>query len=500
MKNFKRILALVLSAVMIITVSMPAFAVIDESKICPEIHVPGFNASTIYADKNDPASAVGLPGKEAVIQILKDEIAPAFAVYAIDKNAEKLGGLISDVINTFAEGWFNNPDGAAKDNSGANFVYPAEKSIKYNSNLIFGYDWRGDPVESAAQLNDFINYVLDCSGKDKVALTSHSMGSIVVLTYISIYGSDKVMGIVFDSPAIYGLETVGELFSRRTDFDAQGIAAILKMLIGTTEYEELLSSIVDIFSMAGINGSISDYLDGAYDRVGSVVFSKSLLPLFGCWPSVWSMIPDEYIEDVMADVFANEFSDEAYAGLKAKIENYNNKVRANKKQTLLDFDAVGRVAVISRYGYNTIPMTNSWTTLSDAVIDTKNSSFGATTAKIGEYFSVEELSGKDMKYISPDKTIDASTCLFPDKTWFIKNAYHSEPDITKPYYDKLLFTAEEATCDNSEVPRFMLYDRENDIVTADESVPQKTEKPTMFSIIFNFIKAFINKILDFFKK
>ena len=212
------------------------------------------------------------------------------------------------------------------------------------------------------------------------------------------------------------------------------------------------------------------------------------------------MIPDEYIEDVMADVFANEFSDEAYAGLKAKIENYNNKVRANKKQTLLDFDAVGRVAVISKYGYNTIPMTNSWTTLSAAVIDTKNSSFGATTAKIGEYFSVEELSGKDMKYISPDKTIDASTCLFPDKTWFIKNAYHSEPDITKPYYDKLLFTAEEATCDNSEVPRFMLYDRENDIVTADESVPQKTEKPTMFSIIFNFIKAFINKILDFFKK
>ncbi len=303
MKNFKRILALVLSAVMIITVSMPAFA--SGVQTYPEIYVPGFNTSTIYADKNDPASAVVLPDKETVIQILKDEIAPAFAVYAIDKNAEKLGDVISDVINTVAEGWFNNPDGSAKGNSGANFVYPAEKSIKYNSNLMFGYDWRGDPVESAAQLNDFIDYVLECSGKDKVALTSHSMGSIVVLTYISVYGSDKVMGVVFDSPAIYGLETVGELFSRRTDFDAQGVATILKMLIGTTEYEELLSSIVDIFSMAGINGSISDYLDGAYDRVGSVVFSKSLLPLFGCWPSVWSMIPDEYIEDVMADVFAN---------------------------------------------------------------------------------------------------------------------------------------------------------------------------------------------------
>jgi pimeloyl-ACP methyl ester carboxylesterase len=503
MKNCKKIISFALSVIMVLTMTVtmaaPAFA--SGVQTYPEIYVPGFNTSTIYADKNDPASAVVLPDKETVIQILKDEIAPAFAVYAIDKNAEKLGGVISDVINTVAEGWFNNPDGAAKDNSGANFVYPAKKSIKYNSNLMFGYDWRGDPVESAAQLNDFIDYVLECSGKDKVALTSHSMGSIVVLTYISVYGSDKVMGVVFDSPAIYGLETVGELFSRRTDFDAQGVATILKMLIGTTEYEELLSSIVDIFSMAGINGSISDYLDGAYDRVGSVVFSKSLLPLFGCWPSVWSMIPDEYIEDVMADVFANEFSDEAYAGLKAKIENYNYKVRADKTQTLLDFDAVGRVAVVSRYGYNTIPMTNGWTSLSDAVIDTKNTSFGATTAKIGEHFSDEELSGKDMKYISPDKTIDASTCLFPDKTWFIKNVYHSERDIIlEPYYDKLLFASEEATCDNSEVPRFMLYNRENNTVTADESLPQKAEKPTMFTRIFNFIKALINKLLDLFKK
>ena len=48
--------------------------------------------------------------------------------------------------------------------------------------------------------------------------------------------------------------------------------------------------------------------------------------------------------------------------------------------------------------------------------------------------------------------------------------------------------------------RFMLYDRENGDVVTDESVPVKAEKPTMFDRIFNFIKAIINKLIDFFRK
>ena len=65
---------------------------------------------------------------------------------------------------------------------------------------------------------------------------------------------------------------------------------------------------------------------------------------------------------------------------------------------------------------------------------------------------------------------------------------------------QLLFSAQESTCDNSELPRFMIYDRESGTITTDESVPEKIEKPTMFTRIFNFIKALINKLLDLFRK
>jgi hypothetical protein len=81
------------------------------------------------------------------------------------------------------------------------------------------------------------------------------------------------MGVVFDTPAIDGLTSVGELFSGKATFASEGIAALLKMVIGTTEYEELWSSVVDIFSLAGINESLSDFLNDAYEKIHISNFS-----------------------------------------------------------------------------------------------------------------------------------------------------------------------------------------------------------------------------------
>jgi hypothetical protein len=44
-----------------------------------------------------------------------------------------------------------------------------------------------------------------------------------------------------------------------------------------------------------------------------------------------------------------------------------------------------------------------------------------------KYINIRVSEGKG-KYISPDKQIDASTCLLPDNTWFIKNVDHSYTD------------------------------------------------------------------------
>ena len=500
MKKISKIISVILAVMMVFTLAVPAFATENSGTVYPEIFVPGLDASKIYTDKDNPDNLIGIPETDTLLDGVKKDIVPAFITYAADNDAEKLGKTIADFLNSSFAEYFNNPDGSAIGNAGAAFVYPAKETVISTPRLRFSYDWRGDPVEVAADLNDYINYVLECTGSDKVAISSHSLGGVVTLTYLSIYGYDKVMGVVFDTPAVDGLTCVGELFSGKTKFAGEGIAALLKLVIGTTEYEELLSSIIDILSFAGVSDSMSGFMNGVYEKIGPTLLKETLFPLFGCWASIWAMIPDEYIDDVMEFAFEGDMKGEEYAGIRARVENYNEKVRENKKQTLLGFDEVARVAVITRYGFNSVPMTDEWTMLSDTVIETQRSSMGATTAPFGEYFSDEELEGKDMKYISPDKTVDASTCLFPEKTWFIKNTMHSENPVTMQFFTQLLFGEEEATCDNTELSRFMLYDRETGKVVVDESEPVKIEKPTFFERIFNFIKAIIDKIIDFFNR
>ena len=58
----------------------------------------------------------------------------------------------------------------------------------------------------------------------------------------------------------------------------------------------------------------------------------------------------------------------------------------------------------------------------------REQAFGPTVSTVDgtlseKYINSRVAEGKG-KYISPDKQIDASTCLLPDNTWFIKNVDH----------------------------------------------------------------------------
>ena len=65
-----------------------------------------------------------------------------------------------------------------------------------------------------------------------------------------------------------------------------------------------------------------------------------------------------------------------------------------------------------------IPITSKVNNQTDALIDTKYASAGATVAKYGK-----KLKAKG-KYVSGDKVINAKTCALPDNTWFLNGIQH----------------------------------------------------------------------------
>ena len=490
----KKLLCVVLSAIMIFGLSASAFAV--QGDVYPEVYIHGLNAATLYADVDDPDSKMSFQFSGDLKAIIKDKLIPALVKYSVDRDIDAVASVIIDEIDTVIAPYYNNPDGTAKDNSGVILNYP--QNVSKNSRCAFVYDWRGNPIEIAKDLNDYIDYVLSKSGSDKVAITCHSLGSIIAVSYLSLYGYDKVSGIVFDSPALYGASYIAELLSGEVELNGASLSNFLKLIMTETEYNDLVSDTLDVFELAGIPDMLAVFLEDVLTELSPALYKELLVPFFGRWLTIWAMCPDKYLDNAMSFVFDEVCKDEDLSALKGKIIEFNEKVREDKTETLLSFDEDGKIAVLSRYGFTAMPVTDSWNVMTDAVVDTSSTSFGAITANVGSSFDDKYLEGKDMSFVSPDRSVDASSCLFPDKTWFIKNAKHEDVGLTSPLYKELLFSSEELTCDTYKYSRFILND--NGVLVEDNTEPAVKEPVTPLARLFRFLRSIFDFILKLFKK
>ena len=116
-----------------------------------------------------------------------------------------------------------------------------------------------------------------------------------------------------------------------------------------------------------------------------------------------------------------------------------------------------------------IPNCTSSDMVSDQFASVERSSFGATTSTVYETLSDEYIAHRTAEgkghYISPDKHIDASTCLTPDSTWFIKGSSHSN---WTTYELKILYEVASAdrqlTVKDFPYTQFMVYDTKADLL------------------------------------
>lgn len=491
MKNnlTKKIISLVLALIMTFsTVGLCVYATADEKNDYPIIYVHGFMASNIYADKNDASSELYFPiQSEHIIDGVKLAV-PALAEFIIKRDWDGFGKAISPVLENIFYGLYNNPDGTTKGKSGNYFKYPTKQEMESSSEIAFEYDWRCDPVDIASELNDFVAYVKQTTEKSKVYLRCHSLGGVIVTSYLSIYGGDNVAGVAFDATAVYGESYTGDLLTGNIEFSSEALLFAIENILKGNDEEYLIDSFLEVFEEAGIFKLVSNLGNDLAQKLKAYLY-ESLAALFANWLTIWAMIPDEQVDDAIDFVFTEIYdkNDKDAKNLLNRIENYNRLVRENKTQTLKSLDENAKVVVISRYGYSSLPITPSWNSLSDGTVDTKYNSFGATTSSFGETLSEEYLKGKDMKYISPDKTVDASTCLFPDKTWFIRNIQHAKgsSDLNTMIHT-LLKSENEATVDTyKQYPRFMQY------IASDGSIFPDVESVEIPSLPQNFMGRII---------
>lgn len=432
----------------------------------PYIHVVGLMTSDIYENPDDPDSPTVWPPQTKNIVGGVAKLLPALVMLGITKNYDRFADRLVPALNGVLEPAFLSIDGEKTNTSGARCEYPARDEIKPNSKLWFDYDWRVDPFETAAQLDKFIDYVLDCSGCEQVVLECHSFGGVVTYTYASVYGTSKVRSFLFNASAVYGETFTGDLCQGKLVLDPDALTEYLKGAFAHGDGEKFLNGLFAFLNKVGITDAICGAVNRIVEHSHDTLYEGTILPMFANWPSIWSMVTDEMYEDSVDYIFNGFYKRDGadHSKMLEKVEKFHNTVAVNREEILKNINETSNLYVVCRYGYCSMFCTPSWRISNDMIIDARYASFGATAAPYGESFGADYLSGRDEKYISPKKNIDASTCLFPEQTWFIDDYMHMR-SYPNDMFERLLYCRDQATVDTfGQYPRFLRYTDDDTVV------------------------------------
>jgi len=317
----------------------------------------------------------------------------------------------------------------------------------------FHYDYRIDPYEAADQLNEFIETLLKATGHSKIALTAHSQGAIITMTYLKLYGTKRLDSFIIVNGAWQGLTLVGELFTNNFAISGESVTGYIS---NNDDGSGSLKRAMALLRASRMLDSMESIGDFVMDRMGEQIYAETLMPLFGTMPIIWAFVPGEYYPKARKLLAANP----DYARLLAKADKYQREVQSQAGKLLKDATAKGvKVAVIAGYGYSPVPVSRNSTYQNDSLIDTAYEAGGATAAPIGQ-----TLPPGNSKYRSPDGIFDAATCVLPDQTWFVKDSMHSSGP-SRELRQWIIHSKRQPTVwDNPQWPQYLVKNNEGKAV------------------------------------
>ena len=429
----KRILAVLIS--LILAVSCFGVAAHAEGCDCgnaPVVFIQGINSADLVLDRGTENERVVFPfSANDVIDIIKENIGAFWDALDGDISAEN-EAIIVAAVEKLLDGVSMNDDGTSRYNVDRDWHYPTADVHKSGGRFTYVPDWRLDPMEHAAELKEFIDYVKELTGHDTVKIIGFSQGAIILNAYLASYGYDSIEACVWYCGAMNGLELVGQLWTEQIHVDSDALIGFLNETIGNSFGDNVIALLSGALLDSGVVDNVLKITNKIADTiVNDKVIRDSIMGTVGKMPSMWAFLDDSYYELAKEKMFCNEGDTERYAELIEKIDNYHYNVQVKCNEIMEGMrNACGKIGVIAKYNRYTTPLIDHYNIQSDGVIDTVRESCGAVCADIGttlgEDYVQAVADGHD--HISADRIIDASTCLYPDQTWFVKNMQHSTTD------------------------------------------------------------------------
>lgn len=481
------------------------------------IVVSGMNTFPLYDSEDNKV----YPLSTSTILDLVGKLLPPVMSYLATKDADKLADRIFPVLKDTFGVIACNPDGTSvndihtttfgslvgetyfedfsKDEEG--IVNAGIKKFGAENTFFFNYDWRLDPLEHADELNSFIKKVRTDTGCDRLALACFSMGGTVTLAYLSKYGSEDVDSVEFCSTAFQGTSIVGELFRGDIEISLDGLFKRLGQLTRNDTLEQIIYYLNDGLNKNGFNIGISDWANNLIEDLGNRLYEEFLTPVFGSMPGFWAMAPADDYEADKAFMFPEGINET----LLGRMTVYHN-IQSNAKNIIENAMEDTNVYIFAQYNMAGVPVTPAGSHgNNDYLIDCIYASGGATCSMLGETLG-EGYTQKlypDKNYLSADGQIDASTCLFPETTWFIRDMGHVDYPVGGASDFVLYFATEkqQKTVSDCIFSQFLRYSNGKKTLTPVDGSENENFTAKLLSVFYsirNLIYNLLEKIRDIF--
>ena len=468
----KKLLSVFLSLVLVLLVMTPLASVAQAAgaRDYPTIIVPGYSSSDLYIDGEQ---LWGLD-KEAIQNTLLEKIAQygrglgELALQQPDYLCDVLGQDMIDYVGRLAM----NPDGSSvydvetydqsPEYTKFSYLYSHEngkhiheheimKDIakQYGSNgndRLFAYqqDFRMSQVDLAANLDRYIDAVLEYTGAEKVNLIAVSHGGQTVAAYLSMYGQEKnvINNILMIVPAIGGVAPAYDLMSENVVLDEE-------ILLQYFENSEMMEEDLEWLVRANEFGILDD--------VCNTLMHRYIKRIIGYWGSVWDFVPAEYY-DALRDELLDPVES---APLIEKSDYFHHEILPNLADTFSAcLDEGMNIYIVAGSG---MPSLTGLQEQSDFIVPV-SSSTGAKTAPFGKRFNDgypqagTVCADESHNHVSPDMCLDLSCGYLPDQTWVVNGMFHGmtwKDPYCQDLCKKLLFSDERADVTTyEEFPQF----------------------------------------------
>lgn len=459
MKNFKKIISVLLALVMLTTslvvtstaaeADLSSAYVADYDTETPVIIVHGMSQNNTYLldengewAKNGDKYITGWPLNIDIGALLKTALPSLLASIIFRRDCG-----ISDAIYNAA---FEALSVIVKDKDG-NYVnnievpcyecpmseLPAEVKEEYYKFLpiqelgqivgedkvyYFGYDSLGDVIYETDKLNKYIHeVVIPQTGSDKIKICAISQGGTIAVNYLDTYPEDYniIEKMVFVVPAIDGSDIIGDLLTKNLSVfysDEDLYQNLLVNLLGETPLAYILNIVLRILPEDVLKATLNGLLEGLIDVA---VRPNSM---------IWALCPTEYYPKAREMWLTDD-----YATIRTQVDRFM-KSRANFEKNLYTLMDTGCKAYdVACYDVNLFPLCKNYKTKNaDRVIHAASPSMGATFADLGTTLGENYVAkgtycnNPEHNHLSPDGVVDATTGLLPCTTWYFKGQAHEQ--------------------------------------------------------------------------